>query len=251
MEEKNVFFPPIKTVRVSEIVESSIKDFILKARLKPGDRLPSQNELSEQFNVSIITVREALSGLQALGLIEKKKGKGGGIFVSDIQEDSLKTTIQSFFTWKNVTAHHLIEARVMIEPLTARKAMEGITPAELEELKENVIRCEEKIREMEEIQGELPIEEYFEIEKINIEFHRILARATHNPVLSLTMDCVMDFLHNFERVVLTPNIEYSKLTVREHRELISLIEAGDVDKFEQSMIQHIHHMEDEIWNKEK
>jgi len=238
-------------VQASEIVEKSIRDFILNTNLKPGDKLPSQSELSELFNVSVLTVREALSGLKAMGLIQKKKGKGGGIFVGDFQEDSLKPALQSFFTWKNVTARHLIEVRMIIEPSAARMAMEVITPFELEELKENVRRCEEKISRMDKEEGYLFKEKYFEIEKINVDFHRILARATHNPVLSLTIDCVMDFLHNFERAILSPNIEYSKLTVKEHHELISLIETGDAEAFERSMIEHIHHMEDDIWNKEK
>ena len=84
-----MWFQPIKVERVSEVIENRIKALILGGEIKPGDRLPTEKELSTQFGVSLVTVREALRGLETFGVIRKQRGRGGGIVVTEIESNSV------------------------------------------------------------------------------------------------------------------------------------------------------------------
>ncbi|MDE7214060.1 MAG: winged helix-turn-helix domain-containing protein, partial [Anaeroplasmataceae bacterium] len=69
-------FKPIKRVSVSEQIFEQIKEKIISGELKPGDKLPSENEFCKIYGVSRIAVRQALNTLLTLGLIETKFGEG-------------------------------------------------------------------------------------------------------------------------------------------------------------------------------
>jgi len=70
-------FHPITYRRLSEIIEDSVKDSILNGKLQVGDKLPAEREISKQFNVSMVTVREALRVMETEGIINKKRGATG------------------------------------------------------------------------------------------------------------------------------------------------------------------------------
>ena len=93
-----ISFSPLEIKRLSEVIEDRIKERILCGELKPGDRLPTEKALAKQFGVSSVTIREALRGLQAFGFIGKKKGRGGGIFVTHVNIDSLKVPLHNFLS---------------------------------------------------------------------------------------------------------------------------------------------------------
>lgn len=75
--EKPIFEPFKNNKRAFEEVSSSIKSLIFKGILQPGDKLPSEGELANQFNVGRQTVREALRILELSGFIKVQKGFGG------------------------------------------------------------------------------------------------------------------------------------------------------------------------------
>lgn len=77
-------FIPIKTARISESIEEQIRSAIYSERLKPGNRLPSENELSKIFDTSRTTVREALRALEKEGLLAIKQGVKGGPYVREL-----------------------------------------------------------------------------------------------------------------------------------------------------------------------
>jgi len=62
--------------------------------------LPSEKELSKQFGVRLVTVREGLKGLESLGLIEKRQGKEGAIFITEVSNDSVKTALHTSLSLK-------------------------------------------------------------------------------------------------------------------------------------------------------
>jgi DNA-binding transcriptional MocR family regulator len=70
----NLIFRPVRFGRVADYIEKTIKESILSAELKAGDKLPTEKELASQFGVSMVTLREALRSLQVMGLIEKRRG---------------------------------------------------------------------------------------------------------------------------------------------------------------------------------
>ncbi len=67
---------PIKNRRTTEIILEQIKSFIMQVHLNPGDKLPTEMELADQFEVSRTSVREALSALSLTGILEIRQGEG-------------------------------------------------------------------------------------------------------------------------------------------------------------------------------
>ena len=92
------------------MIEDSIKDLVLTGQLKPGDKLPTEKELGVKFGVSLVTVREALRGLEAFGVIEKKRGRDGGVFISS-NGNSVKDVVFTFLTSRKFSAKDVSEVR--------------------------------------------------------------------------------------------------------------------------------------------
>ncbi|RLC00302.1 MAG: FadR family transcriptional regulator, partial [Deltaproteobacteria bacterium] len=74
-------FKTAKFSRISENIVQQIRQAILKGELRPGDRLPSEKDLAENFGVSKASLREAFRALEALGLLEVRQGVSGGAFI--------------------------------------------------------------------------------------------------------------------------------------------------------------------------
>jgi len=238
---------PLKIRRLSEFIEDYIKNLILNGEIKPGEKLPSEKELSKQFGVSVVTIREALRGLETFGYIEKKKGKGGGIFAGEIKTESIKIALHDFLSSKQFTAKHLTELRMIIEPAAIKIAASKISPQEIKDLEKNVAYCERKI---EKAGLSISEKEFFDIEERNVEFHRLIAETTHNPVLTLTVDYVMDFLLSFKKKILSPDINFSRETVKDHRNILSKLRNSDADGGEEEMILHLRKVEEYLVKKE-
>lgn len=244
---KKVILEPLKIRRLAEIVETHIRDLILDGEIKVGERLPTEKGLCEQFGVSSVTAREALKGLEVLGLIEKKKGKGGGIFVSQAKSDTIKIPLYNLLKSRNVTPRHLTELRLILEPAAIRRAISEITSDEIKELERNVNYCRQKIEKISDTFSE---KEFFDIEEKNVEFHRLIAEATHNPILAITVDYVMDFLFTYKKKILSPDIEMTQKTIEDHLEIFMQLKKGNVKSAEGKMIKHLKNVEGHLRKQE-
>lgn len=240
-------FEPLKIRRLSEIIEESIKDLILTGQLKTGDKLPTEKQISKQFGVSIVSVREALRGLEAFGVIEKRRGKEGGVFVTEPKRSAVISVISSFLTSQNFSAKDLSQVRKIVEPATAAIAASRITSKELEMLEKNIRRCENKIKKAEHAISE---RDFFDTKERNLEFHRLIAEATHNPVLALVVDYTMDFLLSFEKSILTAKVGISVKSIEEHRSILACIQRHDAQRAGEEMLSHIQRVEDELAKEE-
>ena len=234
-----ISFSPIGIRRLSEIVEHRIRDSILKGEIKPGQRLPTERELAKQFGVSVVTAREALRALEIVGYIERNKGKGRGIVVKELQSDPAKMALYEFLRSKKFTLRDVCELRRIIEPSAARLAASKMTLQGAASLEKNIKYCETKIKKAEQTFSE---KEFIDIKEKNVEFHRIIAEATHNPVLALTIEYAVDFLFEFTRN-LTPDIQYSIQQTREHRKIFTWLRNGHTEGAEKEMISHLEEAE--------
>lgn len=239
-------FKRLRFRRLSEIIEDTIRDSVISGELKLGSRLPTEKEISKQFGVSIVTVREALRGLEAFGIIQKKRGREGGIFVSRTKTDFVKGAVYNFLSLSKLSARDLGEVRKIVEPSTAAIAASRMTSDDLEDLKENIKYCESKLKRKSQLFSE---EDFFDIEERNVEFHRLIAKATHNPILTLTVDYMMDFLFSYKKRSLVPDISFSNDSVREHRIIYNALRRGNAQDAEQYMLKHIVAVENYLLSK--
>jgi GntR family transcriptional repressor for pyruvate dehydrogenase complex len=97
-------------------------------KLKPGDRLPPENRLVETFQVSKVTLREALQTLESYGHITRKRGPGGGSIVLDIAPTRGIGLLANYLSLSALSLDQLMEVRLLIEPLIAEIAARRITP---------------------------------------------------------------------------------------------------------------------------
>ncbi len=238
---------PLKIRRLSSIIEDSIKDLVLTGQLKPGDKLPTERELSGKFGVSIVTVREALRGLEAFGVIQKKRGREGGVFISS-NGNTVKDVLFTFLTSRKFSAQDVSEVRGILQPYCARLAVSRISSDLLKTLEKNIEDCERMVKKAHPV---FTKKEFFDIEERNVEFHRLIGEAARNPILSLTVDYVEDFLLSFKKNILGPDLQHSAKTVAEHRHILECIKKGNADETEKVMSLHLRNIEKYLKKKEK
>lgn len=231
---RTVTAEPIKIKRLSEIIESHIMDLILRGEVAAGERLPTEKEIGTQFGVSIVTVREALKGLEVSGFIERKKGKGGGVFATQPKSEFVKHSLFTFLTTQKFSSEHLTQLRLVLEPFTVKLAAQKIERSEIRMLEKNVRYCEANISEI----------STSERKQRNIEFHRLIAEATKNPVLTLTIDYVMDFLFNFKIKNLVYSPDFALSTIQGHWDILAMLKARDANGAEKAMICHLQKVEE-------
>jgi len=202
---------------------------------KPGGKLPSQNELVEEFGVSRTGIREALQMMSALNLIEIRPGLG--CFV--------KTVSPEYIINSDVMAI-LLEKEAILEVIETRKIIEsGIAALATERAKsEDFWRMEDVL-----IQVDRAIQRGDTVAVVAAEFHYALAKASHNCVLA---KLVRSFTHLMAKAgeLLESSVEdlaaFKQHELDSHRELYNLIKQGDPQKSRLAMIQHISYSEDLI-----
>ncbi len=237
---------PLKAKRLSELVEEHLRELIVKGEISPGEKFPPLLALSKQFGVSTLTVREAVRALEALGFVAKKTGKNGGVYVSEFGIDSVKIPMQYFLALKNCTDRDLVELRMVIEPAAARMAAVRVNPEEIKLMEKNIAYCEKKLNDAKK---SLAAKEVFTLEGWNVEFHRLIAEATHNPVLSVTVDYVMDFLRAFKKYIFTRDLEFSATMIECHKAILAMLKKGDAAGAEKEMIADLKNVESYLLQK--
>jgi GntR family transcriptional regulator, transcriptional repressor for pyruvate dehydrogenase complex len=120
-------FRPIRRQKASDLIVEEIWKMILGGRLRPGDRLPPEHTLVERFQVSKVTLREALQTLETYGHITRKPGRGGGTIVLDIAPTRGIGLLANYLDLSNLSIEALMEARLLVEPDIAALAASRIT----------------------------------------------------------------------------------------------------------------------------
>ncbi|HYM66701.1 MAG TPA: FadR/GntR family transcriptional regulator [Patescibacteria group bacterium] len=223
-------FEPIQQVRAHEYVAEQIRRHISLRLIKPGEALPAERELATMFGVGRPTIQHALRLLEAAGLVEARRGRAGGTFISKQDQDSLALDgLIVHVTRERKQLEDLLQFRSLIEPATARVAASTRRRADLTAMRQ-------AIRGMAEATNE---PEYM---RHDTDFHIALARATGNEVLASTIEDIRMRLN--DAMTLLPESEaWHRRITGEHEVLLEAIERGDADAAEQAMEEHVAHSE--------
>jgi len=135
-------FRPIKQSRVSKEVCDQLKQSILVGHFQPGDKLPSERELVEEFQVSRAAIREAFRILENSGFIATRQGVNGGMYVTKLAFGHISNAFLDLFLADKISIPELYHVRLLIEPEIARLAALAITPEYAQRL-EKALQCEE------------------------------------------------------------------------------------------------------------
>jgi GntR family transcriptional regulator, transcriptional repressor for pyruvate dehydrogenase complex len=212
--------------RAFRAIVDQIRDDIFHGRRKPGDRLPPEQVLAEQFTMSRTGVREALRVLESQGLVRIRHGYAGGVFVADGGLTPVLGALQTLLRLGQVEVTELYQARVLFEPTLARLAVERGDDASIKQLDDNINRAQAALAAGTDAYA------------INLKFHTILAQASGNRVVGLVMQALLELLHGPDRSYPT-NLDISRKAVHDHVQLLEAIRGRDGIRAEQLMIQHL------------
>ncbi len=226
-------FQPVKSEKVSERVVRQIKDTILSGGMKPGDRLPPERELVEWFQVSRISIREALKSLETSGLLTIKPGSG--VFVAHLSSKPMSDSLSSILRIQKASIHQLTEARAIFEPSIAKLACERTNPEDLRRLEQNIEEASAILQSNRSARS------------TNIEFHSLVAEFTHNSVLTLTVKTLLDVLQEMSLEIVNDsprNLRLSRSSVDWHRRILKAFHEKKSRKACDLMLNHILHVQD-------
>ena len=219
-------FEPVRSKRTFEEVSSQIKKLILEGALQPGDKLPPEGTLSEQFHVGRQTVREALRILELSGFISVQKGFGGG---SVVRNNILKKTsglLLDALQMEKIGLKEFTAARLLIEKGILNEAMDRADRREIKALQRNVAESKKLIAK-----GEFSTD-------VNVEFHALLARASKNRVYVLFERTIND-MHLDLRRRRPPNFMIDKAAAEAHEKILEALMKKERDRANRLLEKHI------------
>ncbi len=215
-------FTPVRPARASHDIVQQIKAQIFAGHILSGNRLPSENELSEQFRVSRTTVRDALRVLESQGLIDIKVGAGGGAFVAEPRHETVTESLSNMLKMQSMDIEELAEARLVIETSIVAFAAKRATAkdiAALEDALEQARRGQES--------GDPRFTPH------SVSFHVALAEAAKNQVLLFTVNSFRSlFYDTIEKLLPDPDMQ--ERAIHDHQKILDAIKARDA-----ALAQHI------------
>jgi len=214
---------PVRRYRLYQDIVAQIEALLDRGDLRPGDQLPTERTLAEQFQVSRASVREALRALELLGIVETHAG--GGTFVRRAVAGDLARPLSALINRGHPIAD-VIEVRGLIEPALAARAAERVMPEELVELREIVAAQERKVAA-----GESYVEE-------DTRFHEIIGRAARNELLVTMLTAVFDVLRASREEWLQTNAR-AHASLDAHRRILAALEAHDPAAAREASAGHI------------
>jgi GntR family transcriptional regulator, transcriptional repressor for pyruvate dehydrogenase complex len=226
-------FEVVRRNRVYEEVARQIERLILK-KLQPGDKLPSERELADMLRVSRGSIRDAIRGLELMGLVEPRQG--AGTIVREVSVDSLVNPFANALKRRRELVSELLDFRKMLEPPLAARAATHASAEEISEMEEILRRQAEK-----QSQGDAAVAE-------DSEFHYSVALASDNSVVLKVIDILMDLL----RETRTRSLQVEGRPQRSlsgHRRILAAIKRHDGEAAKAAMRRHLEDVEEIVLNK--
>ena len=217
-------YTQIRKERLADLVGSQLKESIFEGQYKSGQRIPSEHHLVEMFGVSRLIVREAIRDLERTGLLEVKRGPLGGAFVLPMKHDSVSRVIKDVLRLGKANVADIMEVRLGIEPVVAGLAAERRNEEDLEML----------ARSLKAIPEDPGGDEYV---AWNVNFHRLVARACHNPMYQILVNILMDFTEELVLSIKPPERVVHDTT--SHPAIFEKIKQGDARGAKRNYREHL------------
>lgn len=200
--------------RLADQVADALAAEVRSGRMSEGDRLPTEAALAEQFGVSRTVVREAVSRLKSLGLLDSRQGSG--VYVRPAGVEPLRFEMPHVASREAVI--QMVELRRALEAEVAALAAERRTPEDVQRIREAIEALHAAVAA-----GGNGADE-------DVRFHRAIAEAARNPFLIGTLQYLRQFLHGATRVTRANEArraDFAREVAREHAQIVEAIEAGD------------------------
>ena len=222
----SVEFDQIQMEPAYRKVATAIGGRILDRTLREGDRLPPETELARQFGVNRSTVREALRELESNGLVQRRPGSKL-MSVSRPQHLAIAEAVTRALVLHDVTFIEVWEALTLLEPPIAELAARARTPGDLAQ----VAAAAEQFA-VDNLETETAVHRA-------AEFFRSVGRATHNQVLALAQEPLLQLLEPSLRVMIDKVPQARSRIVTAQRKISEAMKARDSDAARAWMARHV------------
>jgi GntR family transcriptional repressor for pyruvate dehydrogenase complex len=215
----------VRTSRLYEQILQQIEDAILKGTLKPGDQLPAERELAQQFGVSRTAVREAVKALREKGLVEAYSGRG--TFVTDGTSQAVRQSLDLMMKiGQPEGSTHLAEVRAILEPEIAALAAIRAEEQDIATMREAVAVMDRSLSD-----GDAFIE-------ADLDFHLSLAEAAANPLILSLIDSIVGLLRE-QRMRVFKVAGGPQRGQFHHKRILDAVERRDPEKARDAMRAHL------------
>jgi len=231
-----------KPMRLFSQAIDQIRNLIFKGTLKPGDKLPSEQSLSQQLGVSRPSLREALRALESEGLIEVRAGTGAYVAENALMMSSLNAAIKRL-AQREPLVLQLLQVRGALEILVVSLAAVHIQPEAVVEI-ESILQ-----RQAELVHHPLTLDDLDKLTQLDIDFHMAMCKACQNDLLSEIVSSLLLSFKDDNRTIYT--IEKRISLVEEHRSILAAVASHDPEQAENCMKKHINRVFQEVQNFEQ
>ncbi|MBC7434554.1 MAG: FadR family transcriptional regulator [Bdellovibrionales bacterium] len=204
---------PVQSDTLSGRIISQVRAALFSSQLKPGEFLGSEATIAEQFNVSRMASRDALRTLEAMGIVEIRKGIKGGAWIAKENPDRFADALSIQLQLIGVTADEIFDSQLAIETRAAELAAVRASAQNLQDMQEALAECKSAKGDMHAFTA------------ASIRFHELVVVASCNRVLLAQFRAL--------RFVLQPLLEpnttdvVARRVIRSHTTLLRAISGGN------------------------
>jgi len=225
-----------KAPHIPNMVVDQIVKLIGDGVLKPGDKLPSELEMTRRFGISRISLREAMKLLEAKGYIESHGRKGK--YIRSMVDGNLASTIEGMISVDHDKIWELLQVRRIIDSEAAALAATKATAAQIDGLMSFV-------RQIESLGVDMMVDRR-EGGRLYAKFYNDLADATNNTIFAHIMKSISSILRGalpYSRTKLQGVKNSSRAIFDQHMAILSAVEKRDPDAARAAMLEHIEWLE--------
>ncbi|MFZ0544475.1 MAG: FadR/GntR family transcriptional regulator [Candidatus Promineifilaceae bacterium] len=220
------FHTIVRQPSLSDQVTEQMQELIAQGVLKPGERLPSERELADQFGVSRTVVREAVRSLAAKGLLEVTAGSG-----MVVRKPTASSIADHFKLLLRLNSEgdpldYIFDVRHVLEVEIAGRAAQEATSADIRAIEHQLQMMAENLDNLEMAAA------------ADVEFHAALARATQNPLFSILLSSISEIMLEVRRLGFTLSGAPERI-LDEHARILECVKACDADGARQTMSDHL------------
>lgn len=226
--------PMVHTPRKSGVLAQILREKILSDELHEGDSLPSEREMVESTGISRASVREALSLLEAEGLIQTRAGRNGGATVHKPGAQIMARPIELLIRGQKLPFRSIIETREALEPAGAQLAATYRTDQDLETLEQLCSLLEDNL---DDVKGYLDA---------NMKWHMAVMEASHNDLLIGFMNALSNIIYAATNIEDFNSPETRLAVAKVHRRVVAAIRDGDPSAARRRMERHVQAYSSEV-----
>lgn len=230
-------FTRITAEKLSQAVVRQIEQLILRGILRPGERLPSERELSDRLGVSRPSLRDAVADLQERGLLVARAN--AGIYVADVLGSAFSPALIGLFATHDEAVFDYVDFRRDMEGLAAERAARHASDTDLKVV-DTIFRKMEAAHTKRD-----PTDEA----SLDAQFHLSIIEASHNVVMLHMMRAMYDLLRQgvfYNRQVMFKNRTTREALLDQHRAINDGVQARDPAAARGAVEAHLSYVADSL-----